>query len=187
MQAPKCTTYQVTGKPIFRACLCEKIEGIWCCGIAIGLVTTILAQSSVPKVRVVLPAGSLFLAEDAGFDALWLPDHGGVYRFATYNGAVIEHLATRDDATAVEIVIRSAQHRLFIDAASASGRKGTVWLDGPKSNGTFGPVVQEMLDVELSIKLERRSDGVVIFNGTGKHGGLEIESLEESIAVLETK
>lgn len=53
-----------------------------------------------------------------------------------------------------------------------------VELYAPTPGGAFEPVVHEMLGAVLTVSLVRRADQVVLFEGTGHHGGLEVESLE---------
>lgn len=49
---------------------------------------------------------------------------------------------------------------------------------GPIPGGGFVPFVHEMLGSNVTVTLERRSDGRVLFHGIGEHAGLEIESVE---------
>jgi hypothetical protein len=59
-------------------------------------------------------------------------------------------------------------------------------LFGPVPGGEFKPFVREMLGAELTVRLTRRSDGVVLFDAVGQHAGLEIESMEDGgLALLQ--
>lgn len=93
-----------------------------------------------------------------------------------YQAAVIERcdISTRG---AVIVTIRSAQHRLQVWALGDFER--AVLLHGPTPGGAFEPFVREMLGAEVKVKLIRRSDGLVLFEGVGKEAGLEIESMDE--------
>jgi hypothetical protein len=107
---------------------------------------------------------------------LWLPNHGGLYRFATYTGAVVERLVVQRNQSRVSLALRSAQYRLTVLAGGK--REAAVTLHGPTPGGRFEPFVREMLDAEVEVRLERRSDAAVLFRGRGMAGGLEIESME---------
>ena len=55
----------------------------------------------------------------------------GLFRFATYTGAAIDKLEVSRNQSRVELVISSAQHRLFVTAHA--DRHEAVLLHGPVS------------------------------------------------------
>eukprot|EP00041_Stephanoeca_diplocostata_P015070 m.285020 g.285020 ORF g.285020 m.285020 type:complete len:149 (-) comp19914_c0_seq12:2286-2732(-) len=107
-----------------------------------------------------------------GLLGLWLD--GKLYRFATYTGAMIEKLTVHDHGHAT-VVLRSAQHRLVVDAYGDYNSAPALF--GPVPGGGFVPFVHEMLGATVVVTLERRSDGRILFHGMGTHAGLEIESV----------
>lgn len=143
--------------------------------------TLLLSVASIP-----FPSDTLELFRFRGFlGGLWLPDNGGLYRFATYTGAVVERLQVSQDQSHVELSIRSAQYRILVEASG--NRNASVVLHGPKPGGKFEQYVQEMLDAQVSVKLVKRSNDEVIFSGVAKLGGLELESMEPGgIQLLES-
>jgi len=143
--------------------------------------TLILSVASIP-----FPSDKLQIIRFRGFlGGLWVPSLGGLFRFATYTGAVVEKLTTSENQSRVELGIRSAQYHLAVTAEGS--RSDAVLLHGPTPGGEFNPFVHEMLDARISVRLSRRSDGVLLFEGQSTHGGLEIESMEEGgIRLLET-
>lgn len=134
--------------------------------------TLLLSIASIP-----FPSDKIEAIRFRGFlGCLWLPQLGGLFRFATYTGAVIEKLVTSANRSRVEIVIRSAQHRLLVSAEG--DRQAAALLHGPTPGGKFEPFVNEMLGASVAVQLIRLSDGRIIFQGRGGHSGLEIESIE---------
>jgi hypothetical protein len=95
---------------------------------------------------------------------LWLD--GKLYRFATYTGAKTEMLDISD--ANVTWNISNREHRLEVTA----NRGITGDLKGP-TRQDMGMRVAESLMAEIHVKLIS-STGAVIFEGTGRHGGLEI-------------
>eukprot|EP00035_Acanthoeca_spectabilis_P030528 m.9755 g.9755 ORF g.9755 m.9755 type:complete len:431 (-) comp4219_c0_seq1:1518-2810(-) len=146
--------------------VCDASGGVPCSENA----TLLLSIASIP-----FPSNTLEAFRFRGFlGALRLGDT--IYRFATYQAAVIERcdISTRG---AVTVTIRSAQHRLQVWALGDFER--AALLHGPTPGGAFEPFVREMLGAEVKVKLIRRSDGLVLFEGVGKEAGLEIESMDE--------
>jgi tocopherol cyclase len=147
--------------------------------------TLLLSVASIP-----FPSDRLELTRFRGFlGGLWLPQHGGLYRFATYTGAVVESLSVSPDENRVRVVIRSAQHALTVTAEGR--REEALRLHGPTPGGHFEPWVDEMLGARVQVELVRRSDGQMVFSGESEQGGLEIESSEAGtraggIRLLET-
>jgi len=136
------------------------------------MATLMLSVASIP-----FPSDQLELLRFRGFlGCLNLPGQG-LFRFATYTGATIDKLEVSPSQSAVELRISSAQHRLFITAHA--NREEAVLLHGPVAGGKFPAFVNEMLGATVHVRLERRSDGAVLFKGRSGHGGLEIESVEE--------
>lgn len=92
---------------------------------------------------------------------------GNLYRFATYTGAVTERLEI--DADTVTWTIRDPLYRLALVAR----RSGTVELRGP-SREDMGRRVPETLSAVLYARLTARREGRLIFEGSGRYGGLEV-------------
>jgi hypothetical protein len=98
---------------------------------------------------------------------LW--HHGQLYRFATYTGAEIKHLAITDER--VHWVIQDRKHRLEIQAARVQG----VPLRGP-SRADMGVRVPETLDATIDVRLVelRNKTSALVFEGQGQYAGLEV-------------
>lgn len=143
--------------------------------------TLMLSIASIP-----FPSDKFNLFRFRGFlGGLWLPSHGGLFRFATYTGAQVEKLVTSNNQSRVEVELRSAQYHLAVTAEGS--RPDAVLLHGPTPGGEFKPFVHEMLDAKITARLTRRSDGALLFEGQSAYGGLEIESMEDGgIHLLET-
>jgi tocopherol cyclase len=95
---------------------------------------------------------------------LW---HGGrLYRFATYTGARIEALRLSD--TRAELRVVNQRHRLEISARRSEGGL----LHAPYRTDMLQRVT-ESLTASVDARLLSR-DGRVLFEGTGRHAGLEI-------------
>lgn len=95
---------------------------------------------------------------------LW--QDGVLQRFATYTGARTEHLSLEDNR--VEWVVADRQRRLEMQAIQAGG--GLIY--GPTRHD-MGKRVDETLDAVLHVRLSTLA-GDVLFEGTGRHAGLEI-------------
>ena len=95
---------------------------------------------------------------------LWV--EGKLYRFATYSGARLESLKIFDEH--VEWVLRDSRYRLNLTASRARGGllRGPTRLD-------MGQRVLETLNATVSVRLETLQ-GKVIFEGVGRHAGLEV-------------
>jgi len=94
---------------------------------------------------------------------LWLD--GTLHRFATYTGARIESLDISDDSVAW--TVRDRRHRLEMHA----GRVHGGLLLGP-TRVDMGTRVHETLNASIRVRLTTL-DGRVLFDGTGRHAGLE--------------
>jgi hypothetical protein len=94
---------------------------------------------------------------------------GQLYRFATYTGAQIEHLAITDGQ--VSWTISDRTHRLEIQAARVS----SVPLRGP-SKVDMGVRVPETLQSTVQVRLTKLEDrdNRPIFEDTGRYAGLEV-------------
>lgn len=95
---------------------------------------------------------------------LWLD--GRLFRFATYTGARTESLVLEDER--VHWVVSDRRLRLEMKAVQAGG--GLIYGPTPYN---MGRRVDETLDASLYVRLSEH-DGGVLFEGTGRHAGLEI-------------
>ncbi|MBI5567518.1 MAG: hypothetical protein HY870_21640 [Chloroflexi bacterium] len=89
-----------------------------------------------------------------------------LYRFATYTGATITSLKLTD--THVVLRVEDKHHRLEVDAARSEGGL----LHAPYRTDMLQRVT-ESLTATIAVKLIDQS-GNVIFEGVGRHAGLEI-------------
>jgi hypothetical protein len=98
---------------------------------------------------------------------LW--HRGRLYRFATYTGARLEHLAV--DERAVTWVMRDRAYQLEIDATRAEGGP----LRGPNTRN-MGVRVPETLSAVVEVRLSRLNGGrpEVVLKDTGRYAGLEV-------------
>lgn len=101
----------------------------------------------------------------AGFIIGMLHD-GQLYRFTTYNRSKIQSISIEDDS--VDLLVENSTHRLHILARKA---KGGI-LQAPTLVEMDRRII-ETIDATLEVRLEKR-DGVVIYEGLGRHAGLEI-------------
>ena len=90
-----------------------------------------------------------------------------LYRFATYTGASIALL--RLTATHVILRVEDKRHRLEIDATRSEGGL----LHAPYRTDMLQRVT-ESLTATVAVKLIDRASESVIFEGSGRHAGLEI-------------
>lgn len=102
---------------------------------------------------------------------LWV--EGRLYTFATYSGARLTHLSS--EAGAVRWQVSDRRYALDIHA----WRSQTGVLKGPDTH-QMGRRVLETLDAELEVRLRRVGDreGEVLFEGVGRHAGMEVENVE---------
>jgi hypothetical protein len=103
---------------------------------------------------------------------LW--HRGRLYRFASYTGAAVEHLAVTD--TCVTLAMRDGRHRLEVEAT----RSGGGLLHAPFRIAMVQRLL-ESLTAEISVRLTDRRTGREIYSGTGINAGLEIGGEIESI------
>ena len=95
-----------------------------------------------------------------------------LYRFTTYTGAEIINF--QHDWEKLAIHVKSKLHRLEIEVSNKSG----VVLRTPVVGEMKGRL-SETLTAETKIRLYRKSKSIesLVFNGTGRHTGLEIEGV----------
>lgn len=96
---------------------------------------------------------------------LW--HRGRLYRFATYTGAALVHLAITD--TRVQVGFQNARYRLELDAKRSKGGL----LHAPFRVAMVQRLM-ESLTAEVSVRLLERHTGREIFSGTGRNAGLEV-------------
>jgi tocopherol cyclase len=107
--------------------------------------------------------GSAFRGFIVGF---W--NEGILLRFATYTGAQVDKLAISE--THVDWVVSDRRHRLEMRAERAEG--GLIL--GP-TKLEMGKRVLETLNARIEVRLTHKS-GELIFEGTGRHAGLEVHN-----------
>lgn len=98
--------------------------------------------------------------------ALWHERH--LYRFATYNGTVVEKLTVSD--TTVDWVLSSRLHRLEIQATRAQGG-----LLHEPNRQEMHRRVEETLKASINLRLLDRQTKREIFAGIGRNAGLEVQ------------
>jgi hypothetical protein len=104
---------------------------------------------------------------------LW--HNGTLYRFATYTGARIEHLEIEQDH--VNWTLRNRHHRLEIHALRAEG----TLLAGPTTSD-MGLRVPETLQAVVKVRLVEIAGQQVLFQGQGRHAGLEVAGKLEELS-----
>ncbi len=90
-----------------------------------------------------------------------------LYRFTKYNGSKLISLRLADEFVTLQIV--NTTHRLEIEAARSEGGL----LHAPYRSDMLQRVT-ESLTATIAVKLSELRSGRVIFEGTGRHAGLEI-------------
>lgn len=106
--------------------------------------------------------GSWFVGQIAG-----LLHDGRLYRFTTYTGAKLTRLEHREGG--VTVVMSDRRHELTVDAEGAHPGE----LASPVLGGMTGRV-QESLAGRVHVRLTRRSDGSVVYEGDGSNTGMEL-------------
>lgn len=101
---------------------------------------------------------------------------GILYRFASYTGAKIDSLKVDD--TAVRWTVSDSRCILQMTASRAE----TGLLKGP-TKLEMGKRVAESLAATVEVRLTRKT-GELIFEGTGKHTGLEVFDTEKLVTML---
>jgi tocopherol cyclase len=136
--------------------------------------TFMLSIASIP-----FPSQNVELFRFRGFlGTLYLPNHGGTYKFATYTGAIIESLKIPNKLSESYAIVKLRTSQYNLEIIVSGDRDKAVQLHGPVPGGHFVPFVKEMLNANIIIKLTRRSDNFIIFHGNGKYCGLELETME---------
>jgi len=99
---------------------------------------------------------------------LWHDGH--LYKMTTYTGAKIT--AFRYDQEKLEIQVQSRHHRLEIEARYKKGAELRIPMVGEMRGR-----LSESLSAETKVHLYHLAKNVetLIFNGVGRHAGLEIE------------
>lgn len=105
---------------------------------------------------------------------LWLD--GKLHQFTTYSGAKMEKLTVTDKQ--VEMVLRSAQHRLEVTIQRAEGTE----LRAPTVESMTRRVAQS-LNATIQLRLSELQGGI-LFEGQGQYAGLEIAEIEKLLAVF---
>lgn len=93
---------------------------------------------------------------------------GTLHRFTTYTKAVLERLEMTDSH--LHLRIRNRDHRLEIEARKAQG----ALLHAPYEKQMIERVAETMTS-DVDVRLERLSDGQVVFEGLGEHACLEAQ------------
>lgn len=100
-----------------------------------------------------------------------------LYRFATYTGARGEHLLVREQT--IDWVVADKDHRLEMFVTQGPGSQFGL-LKGPTAV-EMGKRVAETLSATVDVRLTRRGDGRVLYQGTGRHAGLEVHEVENRL------
>jgi hypothetical protein len=95
--------------------------------------------------------------------------NGKLYNFATYTGARLEQLSLQ----AGSISIRISDKHMYLDIFARESNSGKLY--SPR-NGTMEGIIDESLSANITVTLGQIDSkaGVVIFEDTGRNGGLEI-------------
>ncbi|MDF1519826.1 MAG: tocopherol cyclase family protein [Brevefilum sp.] len=121
----------------------------------------------VPGVSLVLSVAVIpWLRNSFGGFIIGLLYQGEILRFATYTRSKIEHLSVDDEQ--VNLVVQNTNYHLEIQAFRAGGGV----LHAP-TKVEMGRRILETLDAEIFIRLTNVK-GDVLYQGTGKNGGLEV-------------
>ncbi len=100
---------------------------------------------------------------------------GKLYRFATYTGAVLKGL--RVEERFVHIEVQDKRYGLVINA-----ERSTVGILHSPHDDDMRPRTAESLDAITEVELRDRGTGELIFGGTGRHSGLDINGNLAEIA-----
>jgi hypothetical protein len=99
---------------------------------------------------------------------------GNLYRFTTYTGSEIEHISIDDQSSM--LVVRDKKFRLEINATRSQG----AVLHAPYEDQMVERVAESM-DSRIEVRFQNCEDQKLIFEGSGKHGCLEVQGDLESI------
>lgn len=101
-----------------------------------------------------------------------------LYRFATYTGAKTERLHVTEHT--IEWIVSDRKHRLEMFVAQGPGSTYGL-LKGP-TTVEMGKRVAETLSATVQVRLSKRGENsLVIFEGTGRHAGLEVHEVENRL------
>lgn len=110
-----------------------------------------------------------------GFIAgIWL--HDRLIRFTTYNGTSLRQC--RIDSGAVELIMGNKRHRIEINVS----RDHTASLASP-IQGFMNGRIEESMTSEVHVHLLDVRGGATIYQGTGRHAGLDVAGKIEDIIV----
>ena len=93
---------------------------------------------------------------------------GKLYRYTTYTGAEIEHIAVDDHD--YRLSVHDKTHRLVLKASKSGG----ALLHAPYDKQMVERVAESMTS-RIELRFERVHDGEILFEGTGEHGCLEVQ------------
>lgn len=105
-----------------------------------------------------------------------------LYRFATYTGAKSESLQVDEDT--VRWVLADKRHRLEITARRGAGQLYGLLL-GPTTH-EMGKRIGETLSATIHVRLTERG-GRVLFDGTGRHAGLETYNVQQRLLEMQER
>lgn len=94
------------------------------------------------------------------------------YRFATYAGAKIVYHKKNGDV--LDVVIRDRNYELCLRAVSNEKSDLIAPMDGRMNR-----VIQESINSKIYLRLYDRKTGNLIFQGLGRHAGLEMMNFEK--------
>lgn len=94
------------------------------------------------------------------------------YRFATYAGAKIVYHKKNGDV--LDVVIRERNYELCLRAVSNEKSNLIAPMDGRMNR-----VIQESINSKIYLRLYDRKTGNLIFQGLGRHAGLEMMNFEK--------
>lgn len=101
-----------------------------------------------------------------------------LYRFATYTGARIDRLNVTEHT--IDWVVSDRRHRLEMFVTQGAGSTYGL-LKGPTTS-EMGKRVAETLSAKVQVRLSQiAGSGRVIFEGSGRHAGLEVHEVENRL------
>lgn len=102
---------------------------------------------------------------------------GRLYRFATYTGAKTERLTVTEHT--IEWVVSDRKHRL--EMFVTQGADSTFGLLKGPTTAEMGKRVAETISAQVQVRLSKRTDNLPLFEGTGRHAGLEVHEVENRL------
>ncbi len=98
-----------------------------------------------------------------------------LYKFATYTGAKLNYLFVNNEF--IKYQAEDKNYKITINANRTTGGS----LNAPYQNNMLERI-SESMDSEIHVELFSKTENKIIFNDTGKHGGLEVHgNLEEIV------